>query len=400
MRRVPAKIAFFFLLVTIFIERVNAQFVVRFDRGTLALDEKADHGWAYYTGAGNVSMTFFSERKGHASILVDATHDERGVWWALIRHRVSATMNLDLLRDSRFALRVEARIRVSEAPRRVNLHLNTQRTKDFHSHLMEYDIADTTEWHTISMTTHGFDAANGDTVYGQLALMDWGLQKYRVDIEYFKVDVVRHDTVGPDLGDPIPYRPPIPASSAFNTHLPVIGDCTMDQEYPSRNFNDWSVENDTSGTTLLSAGSRQFIVLRWDPRLLTQRQVKGSGVLELITYALEQKSGREQDFGLMRIVEVIGGTPFWKEETVTLDNLSQGAPLSRVLNSQMIVDINVAKERGEKNFAVIPEVVLKRLVAGRTLGLALLPLGAIHASFYARENAQGAFAPLLHLNLE
>jgi hypothetical protein len=30
------------------------------------------------------------------------------------------------------------------------------------------------------MTTHGFDAKPGDTIFGHMALMDWGLEKYRL----------------------------------------------------------------------------------------------------------------------------------------------------------------------------------------------------------------------------
>jgi len=57
-------------------------------------------------------------------------------------------------------------------PRRVNLHANTQRTVDFHSNLMEFDIPDTANWHTISMTTRDFDARPGHR-QRQMALMDW-----------------------------------------------------------------------------------------------------------------------------------------------------------------------------------------------------------------------------------
>jgi heme-degrading monooxygenase HmoA len=45
---------------------------------------------------------------------------------------------------------------------------------------MEYDIPETENRHTFSMTTHGFDAKPGDTIFGHLALMDWGLEKYRL----------------------------------------------------------------------------------------------------------------------------------------------------------------------------------------------------------------------------
>jgi hypothetical protein len=160
-------------------------------------------------------MKFAQSGRGYASINVDATKDKRGVWWALICRRVSEHLNLNLLSKSVNALRVEARIHVSHAPKRINLHLNTQRTTDFETHLMEFDIPDTSNWYTISMTTHDFDAHQGDTIYGQLAFMDWRLEKYRVDIYYFKVDIVNTDSADPDQGAQVSYHPPVPDFITF-----------------------------------------------------------------------------------------------------------------------------------------------------------------------------------------
>ena len=187
----------------------SAQFLDNFD-GKLQLDPRGVQGWAFFTGDGSAVMNFQNSGKGHATISVDASKDTRGIWWALIRRRVSTNMNLRLLAIPAYALRIESRIRVSHAPRRVNLHLNTQRTTDFHTHLMEFDIPDTVRWHTISMTTRAFDAVPGDTIYGQLALMDWGLEKYHVDLDYFRVDIVKADSAGPDKGTLVPYHPPVP----------------------------------------------------------------------------------------------------------------------------------------------------------------------------------------------
>ena len=100
---------------------------------------------------------------------------DANIWWALVKRRVSDRLDLKLLAQPAYEVRVEARIRVSHAPRRVNLHVNTQRTTDFHSHLMEFDIPDSDQWHTIGFTTRQFDAGVGDTVFAQLALIDWGL---------------------------------------------------------------------------------------------------------------------------------------------------------------------------------------------------------------------------------
>ena len=72
----------------------------------------------------------------------------------------------------------------------MNLQVLTDKTTDYHSHLLEFELPDTTNWHTIRMTTHGFKAAASDTLIAHLALMDWGLEKYRVDVDYVNVAIV------------------------------------------------------------------------------------------------------------------------------------------------------------------------------------------------------------------
>src|SRR5574341_1510476 len=195
----PKKSVVILVSSFLFVGQASAQFLDHFNGTSIAFDRDAIKGWTFYTGDGAATMDF-RQRDGYASILVDATKDQRNIWWALIRRCVSKDFDLSRLAKSNYEFRIEARIRTSHAPRRVNLHLNTQRTTDFHSHLMEFDIPDTMNWHTISMTTQDFDAKPGDRVYGQLALMDWGLEKYRVDLDYFKVDIVNVDSAGPDKG--------------------------------------------------------------------------------------------------------------------------------------------------------------------------------------------------------
>jgi hypothetical protein len=48
-----------------------------------------------------------------------------------------------------------------------------------------------------------------------MALMDWGGDVYRVDVDYLRVDVVEAAAAGPDLGDPVPYHPPLPDPAGF-----------------------------------------------------------------------------------------------------------------------------------------------------------------------------------------
>jgi hypothetical protein len=238
------------------IGQASAQFLDNFNGASIAFDRDAISGWTFFTGDGAAIMDF-QQREGYASILVDATKDQRNIWWALIRRCVSEDFDLSQLSKPNSEFRIEARIRASHAPRRVNLHLNTQRTTDFHSHLMEFDIPDTLKWHTI----------------------------------YLK------------------------------------------------------------------------------------------------------------DFGMVRVVEILGGDHDWNEKDFTFNKLCQRQPLNRVLNSQMIIDVEVTPGRGSKNLVTISNPVRQRMIDGKTLGLALRPLGAVSASFYARENQVENFSPKLHFNI-
>jgi hypothetical protein len=381
-----------------FVFHVSAQFRNGFSSDSISLDPSGVHGWTFYAGDGSVDMSFRS-RKGYASINVDATKDKRGIWWALIRRCVSGSMNVGLLTKPENALRIEARIRVSHAPRRINLHLNTQRTTDFHTHLMEFDIPDTSNWYTISMTTHDFDAHQGDTVYGQLALMDWGLEKYRVDIDYFKVDIVNTDSAGSDQGVQVPYHPPVPDPMTYAYHIPVAQDGMIDVEYPDMNFNNWSTQDDSGKIHVLTVNSTQYVILRWDLMKFTGKKVIGSGVLELTTYSLQRSHEYMKDFGMVRVTEIIGGNPQWNQNEVTYSSFCKGQSLNSVLNSQMIIDIEVSEKRGDRNLITIPNPVLQRMINGKTLGLAMRPLGVVNASFHAMENQDGKFSAQLHFNL-
>jgi len=361
----------------------EAQFLEQFDGSRLARDPSGMDGWAFFSGDGNAAMDFRAGGDGSATITVDATGDRRNVWWALIKHRVSEGMDLGLLAQPGFELRVEARIRVSHAPRRVNLHVNTQRTTDFHSHLMEYDIPDTENWHTISMTTSGFPAAPGDTVFAQLALMDWGRELYRVDIDSFRVDVVDATQARPDEGAQVPYHPPIPDPTSFRQQVRATEGATIDLANPDVSLGGWSTQGDEDRIPLLTVGGTLWSILRFDLGDYAGKRVADHGLLELVTHSVLRSSDEVKDFGIVRVAEILGGDPAWQRETVTSTNLCQGEPIDRVVNPQMVIDWPVTEGRGSVTRFVISKPVLQRMIDGRTLGLAIRPLGSIAASFYA-----------------
>jgi hypothetical protein len=377
---------------------VNAQFIDHFDGPYDPFHTQTPEGWTYATGDGLAEIEFL-QMDGYASILVDATKDNRNIWWALVRCQVTGLSMQDLIKPEN-ELRVEARIRLNHAPRRVNLHFNHQRTTDFHSHLMEYDIPDTVNWHTISMTTQGFETQVGDRINVQMALMDWGLGKYRIDIDYIKVHVVNKNAVEKDLGAKLPYHPPVADPGSFEHHIPVYQDGMIDAEFTGLNFNDWKTRDPNGETILLTVNRTQVVILRWDLSSFKGKKIEGSGLLELTTHTLQHSPQYQKDFGMIRVTEILGGDPDWNQETVTMDSFLDGNTLNQVLNPQMVIDWEVNRDQGGKTLFTISRPVLQRMIDGRTRGLAIRPLGAVVASFYAMENQQEMYRASLYFNVE
>src|ERR1035438_9684418 len=95
-----------------------------------SFDGKKIDGWFFLTGDGFATMNF-TQADGYARLSVDGTKDQANVWWAIIKRDVSSYLDLSKLHDPAYALRVEAKVRVSQAPRRVNFMANTQRTTNY-----------------------------------------------------------------------------------------------------------------------------------------------------------------------------------------------------------------------------------------------------------------------------
>jgi hypothetical protein len=373
------------LLVVSVAGTAAGQFLETFDDSVVPVDSDGVEGWSFFAGDGEATIDLRGTERGHASILVDATRDCRNVWWAVIRRRVSEGMDLGLLARPGWELRVEARIRSSHAPRRVNLHLNTQRTTDFHSHLMEFDLPEEERWHTISMTTRGFSVQPGDTINAQMALMDWGFGRYRVDVDYFKVDVVEVARAEPDLGDPLPYHPPIPDRSSFEHSIRATESAVIDFSIPGVNLDEWSVFEGGVAQQVLTVNNSMWVILRWDLDAFAGQNVAGPGLLELTTHSVQRSAKEIKDFGLIRVVEILGGDPSWERGSVTVSNLLADENRDDVFNPQMIIDWPVTEDEGEKTWFTISRPVLQRLIDGRTRGLAIAPLGSIVASFSTGE---------------
>ena len=103
---------------------------------------------------------------------------------------------------------------------------------------------------------------------------------------------------------------------------------------------------------------------------------------------------------MIRVVEILGGYPDWNQTDVTFNTFCQRQSLSEVINSQMIIDVKVNKQRGSSNFITISNPVLQRMIDGKTQGIAIRPLGAVNASFYSMENKNGNLGARLHFNVD
>jgi hypothetical protein len=368
---------------------LQAQFVDPFDAAEI-------EGWFTQVGDGTPRIEFLP-RQGHARMQIDATPDRYNVWWTIIKRDIASHLDLTRLQDPAYELRVEARVRSSHGPRRVNFMLNTQRTTDFHEHLREYDLERAGEWYVISLTTNGFDARPGDSIFVQLGVTDWGPDRYHLDIDYYRADVVRRDQVGPDLGEPLVYHPAVPDVTTFAHRLSVAHDAVIVSDFPDVNFNDWHVPGPRGPERVLTVSATHSVVLRWDFGAYAGQKADGAGLLELTTHS-QPMGGRYIDhygedlgieFGKVRVFEIIGGDSDWDQESVTYRTLLRGQAADHVFNGQMVIDLDLAAQPGAPTYFTLPRPVMQRLLDGRTKGLLLRPLGALVPTVYASEDPHG-----------
>jgi hypothetical protein len=250
------------------------------------------------------------------------------------------------------------------------------------------------------MTARDFETRIGDTVAVQLAMMDWGLSKYRLDIDYIKVEVVNADSSGDDIGNPIPYHPQLADPADFPMHIDVAHDAVIDKQFTHLNFNNWHARQSSGESiNLLTVNSTQMAIMRWDLSSLKGKRAKRAAILELTPFSVQRSPDYEKDFGMVRVTELIGGDPFWDERTVTFDKLRAGNPWEEVINTQMIVDDSITWNKNGKMLLTISQPVIQRMIDNKTPGIVIRPLGAVNATFYSHES-DARFAPRLYIDAE
>ncbi len=196
-----------FVAAALFAQAASAEFVEDFKADKLAVDPAFQNGWGTITGSGEATVTF-TQKDHHGFMTVDGRKDRRNIYWALIKHAVTKDIDMAELLKPGHALRVEVKLRISDAPRRVHFQINTNRTTDYDANLREFDLPDT-GWHVISWTHKDLDVKPGDNVFFTLGMTDMGRAVYTSEIAYIKADVVETAKAAPDLGSPLVYRPPL-----------------------------------------------------------------------------------------------------------------------------------------------------------------------------------------------
>lgn len=353
-------------------------------------------GWTWFTGDGHATIDF-RVADGHATMLIDARKDRDNIWWALIKRNVASSLDLPRLSRPGYGLRMEARVRVHEAPRRVHLQINTQKTTDYDANLREFDLPDTL-WHAISMTSADLGAGPGDSVNVEVGYTDAGFGTYVVDVDYVRADVVKLAAAPPDVGGPLKYHPqPAHADPAqYAQHVDAAQAAVVDEAFPDVNFARWVEADSGAGHSVVSIGTQRFTIVRFDLRPFAGRQASGHGIMELTTRSVRLGPNDPEEFGQLRVFEILGGDPAWERGTVTLERLLAGQPFDQAVNPQMLFDGRVAGQPGAKTRITISRAVLQRLLDGRTKGLLLRPLGPFEAAF----DAGGAGTPRLNFDLE
>jgi hypothetical protein len=374
----------------------RADFLEDFHGKTLASDPSFKTGWGTLAGSGEATVSF-TQKNHHGVMTVDARADKRNIFWTLIKRAVTRDIDMAKLASPGHALRMEMKIRLSDAPRRVHFQINTNRTTDYHANLREFDIADTA-WHTIAWTNTGLDVKPGDEVYVTLGMTDLGRALYTAEIEYVKASVVARPD---DLGNPLTYRPVLAAS--FANTLTVAEDAIIDSAYPWVNLKDWTELNPDEGTLGVhvdAVSGSQITILRFDFSKFKGRTADGWGVLELTTATAAWAPTNLEEFGYLRAVEIKNTAPDFQRATVTWDSFFAGRPVLGVLNGQLFFDVQPAVQRAGKTVIAINPAVMQRLIDGTSKGIAVYGQGALNFSFASSQAPGEGSRPTLRFNVK
>ena len=381
----------FFILLSY---KATAQYRVDFNSGYKGFEPNNLPGWATVTGDGDV--IFRQKFEGGSVVLnVDSRKDKRNIWYAFMHQSISDVIDMEKLLLPEYELRMEARVKPSHAPRRINMYLSSL---DAGGYLREFDLEKANEWYIISMVTDGYSFDPEKPLMTQISMMDWGVSDiYELHIDYIQVDLVNVNDEHIQHGLPLEYHEVLKSSSyqeeiIANTNL-------IDKSFPDEVLTPWLAVDGNDSTSVLQLDQSKIILLHWDLEKFKGKRVNGTGQLELSTMAVFQRKDNPKDFGIIRFSEIINTNKKWaNDKTLTYNSFKGNREIHDVIVSQCIVDSKVQTFKEGKTIVNISQPVLQRLIDGRTNGIAILPLGLISAAFF--DNTNGQLAPVLRFNLE
>jgi hypothetical protein len=358
-------------------------------------DQPSANFYSNNVGDGNIHSRFIQIKPGIGTLKIDATEDTHNVWWSAVERVVSENLDLGLLQQPDYALYGEARVRISHAPRRVNMRFQTQRTTDFHINLMEFDLPTANEWHTISFTVTGMDVLPSDNLILSTAFIDGGEETYEVDYDYLKVKIVKDAQRLKNTDHHCPFKPSISDLANAKNALVVNSDSMINANLPNKNYNEFQSRE---GEPVVSLDENNLVLLGWDFSGLDKQYVPQKAILALTTHSAKQiKDDNLEELGRIRVVEVIGKDNPWDEKTVTYKSFMEDKPPSDVINPQMIVDHRVSAQLGSTTYLTICKPVLERLISGQAKGIAIEPLGEANVDFFSSESPNPEYSPMLYL---
>lgn len=372
----------------------SAQYRVDFNQNYSGFEKNNLEGWSTVTGDGDIVFRQKFE-EGSVVLNIDARKDKRNIWYAFMHQNIADVIDMEKLSSPEYELRMEARIKPSHAPRRINMYLSTLNEGGY---LREFDLEKANEWFTISMVTSGFNFNPGKPLMTQISLMDWGNEIYELYIDYVQVDLVKIGEEYEQFGVPLTYRPPIKDASYYSEEIIPNKNAIIDAYLADESLHPWMNKNEIKKFPVLQVDQSKTILLKWDFSNYKGKQIAEAGQLEISTNSLYTRKDNPKDFGEIRFSEILAVTDEWNEETITYNSFRGNKKFHEVVVSQCLIDSEVNGEKNGKTIVTISKPVLQRLVDGRSAGIAILPLGLISATFYDRNTKE--FAPRLRFNIK
>jgi len=384
-----------FIIINILLSLpATAQYRVDFNQGYKGFEPNNLPGWTTMKGDGDVIFRQKYE-DGSAVLNVDARKDKRNIWYAFMHQDVADVIDIRKLSLPDYELRMEARVKPSHGPRRVNMYLSTRGEGGY---LREFDLEEANEWHTISMVTSGYNFDPEKPLMAQVSLMDWGVSDiFELHVDYIQVDLININDEQVQHGLPLEYRPKLEKASTYKEEVTARSKL-IDRAFADEILKPWMVIEDNQPVSAIQVDQSKIILLHWNLEDFQGKIVNGAGQLELSTLAVFRRQNSPKDFGMVRFSEIRNTNTQWQNAELTYNYFIANQKLSERIVSQCIIDTEVDSVKGGKTIVTISQPVMQRLIDGKSEGIAIMPLGLISAAFYDETNA--ALAPVLRFNIK